>query len=110
MTQTPVVAQLLPLEASDNKAFKHHWDYIYEPEAQQLLDSLLVRYIESQVYQAVVENIACEQAARMMAMKNATENAGDLIKDLGLIYNKARQGKITKELLEITAGSETLST
>ncbi|MES3006610.1 MAG: F0F1 ATP synthase subunit gamma [Pseudomonadota bacterium] len=105
MTQTPVVAQLLPLEASDNKAFKHHWDYIYEPEAQQLLDSLLVRYIESQVYQAVVENIACEQAARMMAMKNATENAGDLIKDLGLIYNKARQASITQELSEIVGGA-----
>lgn len=105
MTQTPVVAQLLPLEASDNKAFKHHWDYIYEPEAQELLDSLLVRYIESQVYQAVVENIACEQAARMMAMKNATENAGDLIKDLGLIYNKARQASITQELSEIVSGA-----
>ncbi len=105
MTQTPVVAQLLPLEASENKAFKHHWDYIYEPEAQQLLDSLLVRYIESQVYQAVVENIACEQAARMMAMKNATENAGDLIKDLGLIYNKARQASITQELSEIVGGA-----
>lgn len=105
MTQTPVVAQLLPLEASDNKAFKHHWDYIYEPEAQALLDSLLVRYIESQVYQAVVENIACEQAARMMAMKNATDNAGDLIKDLGLIYNKARQASITQELSEIVGGA-----
>ncbi len=105
MTQTPVVAQLLPLEASENKAFKHHWDYIYEPEAQQLLDSLLVRYIESQVYQAVVENIACEQAARMMAMKNATDNAGDLIKDLGLIYNKARQASITQELSEIVGGA-----
>ena len=105
MTQTPVVAQLLPLEASDNKEFKHHWDYIYEPEAQALLDSLLVRYIESQVYQAVVENIACEQAARMMAMKNATENAGDLIKDLGLIYNKARQASITQELSEIVSGA-----
>ena len=105
MTQTPVVAQLLPLEASDNKEFKHHWDYIYEPEAQALLDSLLVRYIESQVYQAVVENIACEQAARMMAMKNATENAGDLIKGLGLIYNKARQASITQELSEIVSGA-----
>jgi len=105
MTQTPVVAQLLPLQASENKAFKHHWDYIYEPEAQALLDSLLVRYIESQVYQAVVENIACEQAARMMAMKNATDNAGDLIKDLGLIYNKARQASITQELSEIVSGA-----
>jgi F-type H+-transporting ATPase subunit gamma len=105
MTQTPVVAQLLPLQASENKEFRHHWDYIYEPDAQELLDSLLVRYIESQVYQAVVENIACEQAARMMAMKNATDNAGDLIKDLGLIYNKARQASITQELSEIVGGA-----
>jgi F-type H+-transporting ATPase subunit gamma len=105
MTQTPVVAQLLPLQASENKEYRHHWDYIYEPDAQELLDSLLVRYIESQVYQAVVENIACEQAARMMAMKNATDNAGDLIKDLGLIYNKARQASITQELSEIVGGA-----
>lgn len=105
MTQTPVVAQLLPLQASENKEFKHHWDYIYEPDAQELLDALLARYIESQVYQAVVENNACEQAARMMAMKNATDNAGDLIKDLGLIYNKARQASITQELSEIVGGA-----
>jgi F-type H+-transporting ATPase subunit gamma len=105
MTQSPVVAQLLPLEASENKEFKHHWDYIYEPDAQELLDALLARYIESQVYQAVVENIACEQAARMIAMKNATENAGDLIKELGLIYNKARQASITQELSEIVGGA-----
>ena len=105
MTQTPVVSQLLPLEASTDKAFKHHWDYIYEPEPQELLDALLGRYIESQVYQAVVENNACEQAARMMAMKNATDNAGDLIEDLGLIYNKARQASITQELSEIVSGA-----
>lgn len=105
MTQSPVVAQLLPLEASENKEFKHHWDYIYEPDAQELLDALLARYIESQVYQAVVENIACEQAARMIAMKNATENAGELIKELGLIYNKARQASITQELSEIVGGA-----
>jgi len=105
MTQTPVVAQLLPLEASDDKAMKHHWDYIYEPEPQELLDALLARYIESQVYQAVVENNACEQAARMMAMKNATDNAGDIIEDLGLIYNKARQASITQELSEIVSGA-----
>lgn len=105
MTQTPVVAQLLPLEASENKEFKHHWDYIYEPDAQELLDALLARYIESQVYQAVVENNACEQAARMMAMKNATDNAGDLIKELGLVYNKARQASITQELSEIVGGA-----
>lgn len=105
MTQTPVVAQLLPLEASQDKAFKYHWDYIYEPEPQELLDALLGRYIESQVYQAVVENNACEQAARMMAMKNATDNAGDIIEDLGLIYNKARQASITQELSEIVSGA-----
>lgn len=105
MTQTPEVLQLLPLQASENKEFKHHWDYIYEPDAQELLDALLSRYIESQVYQAVVENIACEQAARMMAMKNATDNAGDIIEDLGLIYNKARQASITQELSEIVSGA-----
>lgn len=105
MTQTPVVAQLLPLEKSRDKALQHHWDYIYEPEPQELLDALLARYIESQVYQAVVENNACEQAARMMAMKNATDNAGDLIEDLGLIYNKARQASITQELSEIVSGA-----
>jgi F-type H+-transporting ATPase subunit gamma len=105
MTQTPVVAQLLPLEPSDDKALKHHWDYIYEPQAETLLNGLLTRYIETQVYQGVVENIACEQAARMLAMKNATENAGDLIEELGLIYNKARQASITQELSEIVSGA-----
>ncbi len=105
MTQTPEVLQLVPLQASENKEFKHHWDYIYEPDAQELLDALLSRYIESQVYQAVVENIASEQAARMMAMKNATDNAGDIIEDLGLIYNKARQASITQELSEIVSGA-----
>jgi F-type H+-transporting ATPase subunit gamma len=105
MTQTPVIAQLLPLEASQDNAFKYHWDYIYEPEPQELLDALLGRYIESQVYQAVVENNASEQAARMMAMKNATDNAGDIIEDLGLIYNKARQASITQELSEIVSGA-----
>lgn len=105
MTQTPVVAQLLPLEPSDDKELKHHWDYIYEPQAEALLDGLLARYIETQVYQAVVENLACEQAARMIAMKNATENAGDLIEELGLVYNKARQASITQELSEIVSGA-----
>ena len=105
MTQKPVLAQLLPLQASEDKAFKYHWDYIYEPEPQELLDALLLRYIESQVYQAVVENNACEQAARMMAMKNATDNAGDLIEGLALVYNKARQASITQELSEIVGGA-----
>ncbi len=105
MVQSPVVAQLLPLEAEDSPGMKHHWDYIYEPEAKELLEGLLTRYIESQVYQSVVENGACEQAARMLAMKNATENAGELIDDLQLIYNKARQAAITQELSEIVGGA-----
>jgi F-type H+-transporting ATPase subunit gamma len=105
MTQTPSVEQLLPLEAEENQQMKHHWDYIYEPDAKDLLERLLTRYIESQVYQAVVENVACEQAARMLAMKNATENAGELIDDLQLIYNKARQAAITQELSEIVGGA-----
>ena len=105
MTQTPYVNQLLPLLPEDNKDLKHHWDYIYEPDAQTLLDPLLMRYVESQVYQAVVENGACEQAARMLAMKNATDNAGQLIGDLQLAYNKARQAAITQELSEIVGGA-----
>jgi F-type H+-transporting ATPase subunit gamma len=84
---------------------KHHWDYIYEPRPESLLDGLLNRFIETQVYQGVVENIACEQAARMLAMKNATDNAGELIEKLGLIYNKARQASITQELSEIVGGA-----
>ena len=109
MTQQPEVEQLLPLEAEQSNEMKHHWDYIYEPDAKELLEDLLTRYIESQVYQAVVENGACEQAARMLAMKNATENAGDLIDDLQLIYNKARQAAITQELSEIVSGAAAIS-
>lgn len=105
MTQAPTIAQLLPLLPEENEQFKHHWDYIYEPDAKELLDGLLVRYIESQVYQGVVENKACEQGARMIAMKNATENAGELINDLELLYNKARQAAITQELSEIVGGA-----
>lgn len=105
MTQKPQIHQLLPLEPEQDEKLGHHWDYIYEPEAQELLDGLLTRYIESQVYQAVVENNACEQAARMIAMKNATDNAGDLIGELQLIYNKARQAAITQELSEIVGGA-----
>ena len=105
MTQTPFVNQLLPLEADESNKREHSWDYIYEPEARELLDGLMVRYIESQVYQAVVENGACEQAARMIAMKNATDNAGGLIEDLQLAYNKARQAAITQELSEIVGGA-----
>ena len=105
MTQKPVVEQLLPLEPVEDDKLKHHWDYLYEPDAKELLDGLLVRYIESQVYQGVVENKACEQAARMIAMKSATDNAGDLINELQLLYNKARQAAITQELSEIVSGA-----
>ena len=108
MTQKPAVEQLLPLAPAsdaDDGAKQGLWDYLYEPDAQQLLDALLVRYVESQVYQSVVENNACEQAARMIAMKNATDNAGQLIKDLQLIYNKARQAAITQEISEIVGGA-----
>ena len=106
MTQQPTVLQMLPvMQAEEDKELKHHWDYIYEPDAKVVLDGLLVRYIESQVYQGVVENIACEMAARMVAMKAATDNAGSLIDDLQLVYNKARQAAITQELSEIVAGA-----
>ena len=105
MTHMPVVNQLLPLQASEDEGLHHHWDYLYEPDAKELLDGLLLRFIESQVYQAVVENNACEQAARMIAMKSASDNAGDLIEELGLVYNKARQAAITQELSEIAGGA-----
>ncbi|WP_298624177.1 F0F1 ATP synthase subunit gamma [uncultured Legionella sp.] len=110
MTQKPLVKQLLPLPKSedDSNNMGHHWDYIYEPDAKDLLDDLLERYIELQVYQGVVENIACEQAAKMIAMKNATDNAGDLIKEFQLAYNKARQAAITQELAEIVGGAAAL--
>ncbi|MGB1091900.1 MAG: F0F1 ATP synthase subunit gamma [Oceanobacter sp.] len=105
MTQQPVVEQLLPLKAEEDDSLKHHWDYIYEPDAKDILEGLLVRYVESQVYQGVVENNACEQAARMLAMKNATDNAGSMIDDLNLLYNKARQAAITQEISEIVSGA-----
>jgi F-type H+-transporting ATPase subunit gamma len=95
----------VPLLPSEDQKLKHHWDYIYEPDAEELLDGLLVRYIESQVYQAVVENGACEQAARMIAMKAATDNAKEIINELQLAYNKARQAAITQELAEIVSGA-----
>ena len=109
MTQSPTVEQLLPLQAEASDDMQHHWDYIYEPDAKELLEGLLTRYIESQVYQSAVENGACEQAARMLAMKNATDNAGDLIDDLQLIYNKTRQAAITQELSEIVSGAAAVS-
>ena len=105
MTQSPSVDQLLPLASTADDRLNHHWDYIYEPDAKELLYGLLIRYIESQVYQGVVENKACEQAARMLAMKNATDNAGDMIDELQLLYNKARQAAITQELSEIVSGA-----
>ncbi|MFQ5470837.1 MAG: F0F1 ATP synthase subunit gamma [Gammaproteobacteria bacterium] len=105
MTQKPIVEQLLPVEAEGEEELKHHWDYIYEPEAKEVLSALLVRYIESLVYQGVVENLACEQAARMVAMKSASDNAGALIDELQLVYNKARQAAITQEISEIVGGA-----
>ncbi len=105
MTQTPVVRQLLPLNPEQNDDYKHRWDYIYEPDARQLIEGLVTRFMESQVYQAVVENAACEQAAKMIAMKNATENAEKLIDELTLIYNNARQAAITQEIAEIVGGA-----
>lgn len=108
MTQKPTVRQVLPLvslaeEKENTKSVT--WDYIYEPDPKELLDSLLVRYVESQVYQAVVENLACEQSARMIAMKSATDNAGEFIDELELVYNKARQAAITQEIAEIVGGA-----
>lgn len=124
MTQQPIVAQMLPISDTQDEAkanskaryheisevdssanMKYHWDYLYEPDAENVIDALLIRYIESLVYQGVVENMACEMAARMIAMKSATDNAGDMIDDLQLVYNKARQAAITQELSEIVAGA-----
>ena len=107
MTQSPVALQLLPVQADEAAAAEvpDFFDYIYEPDAKPILDTVLKRYIESQVYQAVVENVACEQSARMVAMKSASDNAGDLIGELELIYNKARQSAITQEISEIVGGA-----
>ncbi len=106
MTQQPAVEQLLPVKGDDeDEQISHHWDYIYEPDAKEVMDSLLMRYIESLVYQGLVENIACEMAARMVAMKAATDNAGNLIDELQLVYNKARQAAITQELSELCSGA-----
>lgn len=106
MTQNPMIEQLIPIHAEElEDQLTHHWDYIYEPDAKEILDQLLIRYIESLVYQGLLENNACEQAARMVAMKSASDNAGNLIDELQLIYNKARQAAITQELSEIVAGA-----
>ena len=106
MTQKPKLEQLLPIHAEEiAEELRGHWDYLYEPDAKEVLDDLLVRYIESIVFQGVVENNACEQAARMVAMKSASDNAGKLINELQLIYNKARQAAITQEISEIVGGA-----
>jgi F-type H+-transporting ATPase subunit gamma len=105
MTQRPMIRQLVPIVGEEQSAMPYHWDYIYEPDARTVLDALLTRYIESLVYQAVVENSACEQAARMVAMKSASDNAGNLIDELQLVYNKARQAAITQEISEIVSGA-----
>ena len=105
MTQKPEVKTLLPIDPEDSEEMQKHWDYIYEPDSKELLDYILMRYIESQVYRAVVENVACEMAAKMVAMKSATDNAGKLIDELELDYNKARQAAITQEISEIVGGA-----
>ena len=105
MTQRPELRQMLPAEVIDAKDLQERWDYIYEPAPDELISSYMMRYIESQVYRAAVENLACEMAARMVAMKSATDNAGKLIDELQLIYNKARQAAITKEISEIVGGA-----
>jgi F-type H+-transporting ATPase subunit gamma len=105
MTQKPSIVQMLPLPPTDDEEIKDIWDYIYEPDAKSLLDAVAVRYIEGMIYHAVLENLASEHAARMLAMKNATENASDLIDELKLVYNKARQAAITQEISEIVGGA-----
>lgn len=105
MTQQPTIEQLIPIQAETDKKLKTHWDYIYEPDSKDVIDGLMDRYIESLAYQAVVENAACEQSARMVAMKASTDNAGQLIDELQLIYNKARQAAITQEISEIVGGA-----
>jgi len=105
MTQTPRVHQLIPASGVVDEELAHHWDYIYEPDSKPVIDGLMFRFIESQVYSGVVENIASEMSARMLAMKSATDNAGDIIKELQTIYNKARQASITQEISEIVSGA-----
>ena len=105
MTQTPRVTQMIPVVAADMEEINYQWDYLYEPESKEVIDMLMTRYAESLVYQGVVENIACEMSARMVAMKSATDNAGDMIDKLKLKYNKARQASITQEISEIVSGA-----
>ena len=105
MVQEPSIEQLVPITSETEKELSHHWDYIYEPDSKDVLDGLLTRYLEALVYQSVVENGACEQSSRMVAMKSATDNAGSLIDELQLVYNKARQAAITQEISEIVGGA-----
>jgi F-type H+-transporting ATPase subunit gamma len=105
MTQKPRVMQLIPIVPSELEELNYQWDYLYEPESKTVIDALMIRYIESLIYQAVVENVACEMSARMVAMKSATDNAGDMIDKLKLKYNKARQAAITQEISEIVSGA-----
>ena len=105
MTQQPMIHQMVPVGGDIDQELEHHWDYIYEPESKHIIDGLMFRFIESQVYQGLVENIASEQSARMVAMKSATDNAGDIIKELQTVYNKARQAAITQEISEIVSGA-----
>ena len=105
MKQEPAISQILPVEAVDKDSLQEHWDYIYEPDASALLDGVLSRYIESQVYRAAVENVACEMASKMVAMRSATDNAGKFIEGLQRQYNKARQAAITREIAEIVGGA-----
>ena len=105
MSQQPVIKALLPVEVTDSEALQEHWDYLYEPSAGELLQTVVARYLESQVYRGAVENVACEMASKMVAMKAATENAGKFIDQLQLDYNKARQAAITQEIAEIVGGA-----
>jgi len=111
MSQKPTTVQLLPASGigQDDDSLQAHWDYIYEPDAGELLEDFLMRYIESQVYRGAVENVACEMAAKMVAMKSATDNAGEIIEKLQLVYNKARQAAITQEISEIVGGAAAVS-
>jgi F-type H+-transporting ATPase subunit gamma len=109
MSQVPTVQQLIPVTGEVDEELDHHWDYIYEPDTKPIIDALMMRFIESQVYKGVIENIACEMSARMIAMKSATDNASDIIKELQTIYNKARQASITQEISEIVAGAAAVS-
>ncbi len=108
MSQKPKVTQLLPIVAAEDESLQHHWDYIYEPDSKEVLGALMTRYVESLIFQGVIENTACEMAARMVAMKSASDNAGELIDELQLMYNKARQASITQEIAEIIGGAAAL--